>query len=503
MQPTNRKFHVLVGVVVLAAVAVGLWQALSGGSRLAELKRQLRAKGEKLTYAELVGRPVSDAPGPPLAFTNTNLIWDTNIHGLMETTGWAYQSNGLVIAVWQWATPAPPWIRRDGQGMATNSTMPQSWEALRVRLAEHSLTLATVRSIASVKQERPLVIPNYRARPPHRNEDRLPYWVTSLLGAAITLHLREGRLTEAFADYQTMRDLTRSHMPEGSLTDFGARSGGEEVLLRTTWAMLQATGWGDESLARLQKDWMEAPLFADFIKALEWERARGQRAFEICDKRSAEAGLWEALQDHNDVMGTRFYMPEPIFVALWARFFRGRDETTCLRTMQEQLELARLTERDKQGASALVAADGILARMKSKGLVQMLFVSDHTAYRCERAFSPALRRAVLREMAICAVALERHRLKHGSYPADLNQLVPAFLPSVPPDWMDGKPLRYQLEPYGRYKLWSVGLDGMDDGGDAQFAPMVEVWDYSYGKGSFKRSKDAVWPQALPVPKLAP
>jgi hypothetical protein len=63
-----------------------------------------------------------------------------------------------------------------------------------------------------------------------------------------------------------------------------------------------------------------------------------------------------------------------------------------------------------------------------------------------------------------AIAVERFRLAHsGNLPASLNDLVPAYLPSVPCDPFDGQPLRYKLLGPG-YVVYSIGSDMRDDGG---------------------------------------
>ncbi|MFN0129989.1 MAG: hypothetical protein ACKV19_25270 [Verrucomicrobiales bacterium] len=67
-------------------------------------------------------------------------------------------------------------------------------------------------------------------------------------------------------------------------------------------------------------------------------------------------------------------------------------------------------------------------------------------------------------LAEAACALEAYFRDHQSYPGSLEALVPAYLPAVPID-LDGLWIRYDLDPAnGRYKLWSIGEDGVDDGG---------------------------------------
>jgi hypothetical protein len=65
--------------------------------------------------------------------------------------------------------------------------------------------------------------------------------------------------------------------------------------------------------------------------------------------------------------------------------------------------------------------------------------------------------------AQAALAVERYRLTNGKLPSQLSDLVPAFLPSVPSDPFDGKPLRYKTLAKG-YVVYSVGDDCVDNGG---------------------------------------
>lgn len=65
------------------------------------------------------------------------------------------------------------------------------------------------------------------------------------------------------------------------------------------------------------------------------------------------------------------------------------------------------------------------------------------------------------EATLGLVAIKAFQLKHGKLPETLNELVPEFLPAVPMDDYDGKPLRYR--PAERL-LYSVGSNFKDDGG---------------------------------------
>jgi hypothetical protein len=63
-----------------------------------------------------------------------------------------------------------------------------------------------------------------------------------------------------------------------------------------------------------------------------------------------------------------------------------------------------------------------------------------------------------------ACALERSRLAEGEYPEKLDALVPRFMAKLPPDVMTGEPLHYRRTGDGRFVLYSVGMNGKDDGG---------------------------------------
>jgi len=62
------------------------------------------------------------------------------------------------------------------------------------------------------------------------------------------------------------------------------------------------------------------------------------------------------------------------------------------------------------------------------------------------------------------LALRAYRLEKGHYPANLKELAPEYLKTVPIDPFDGtQPLRYNLQGK-KYLLWSIGSDGVDNQG---------------------------------------
>ena len=62
-----------------------------------------------------------------------------------------------------------------------------------------------------------------------------------------------------------------------------------------------------------------------------------------------------------------------------------------------------------------------------------------------------------------AFALEAYRRDEGRYPAKLGALAPRYLRAIPGDLFGSGPLTYRPTKDG-YLLYSVGLNGEDDGG---------------------------------------
>lgn len=93
---------------------------------------------------------------------------------------------------------------------------------------------------------------------------------------------------------------------------------------------------------------------------------------------------------------------------------------------------------------------------------------------------PALGRANLsfamatsqREATVAGIALERYRRAHGTYPATLAELVPAYLTAIPLDPWDGKPIKYLPPDANRQTpiLYSVGENQIDNHGDGTLVP---------------------------------
>jgi hypothetical protein len=260
----------------------------------------------------------------------------------------------------------------------------------------------------------------------------------------------------------------------------------------------------------------------------------------LAQSSAATAILWEGLIDHAwtepqlvafdqwledarmDDQAIEAFRGERIMsLSLMENMLRGRMQATALDGNTEELASAELPgsrwswlqprgflHRSLVSISRL--NDHFIARLQSgdwtrftaegRGLDNLMQTADLTPLRpstlMAKQLAPALytaesklaRHEAIRRMARVAVALERHRLRHGAHPESLTALVPDFLSEIPLDPMTGTQfLRYQRLDDGTFNLWSVGLNGRDDGG-----VMTDRQSNHYQTG------DWVWPPAQPT-----
>ena len=76
----------------------------------------------------------------------------------------------------------------------------------------------------------------------------------------------------------------------------------------------------------------------------------------------------------------------------------------------------------------------------------------------------------MHDCARLVVALHQFRVRHGEWPPQLDELQPDLLIDLPRDPYDGAPLRYEVRD-NQPVIWSVGIDGVDQGGVFGANPM--------------------------------
>lgn len=304
-----------------------------------------------------------------------------------------------------------------------------------------------------------------------------------------------GRTNEAFADAQLAFRLADTLRDEPVLIGHLVRIASQSIALRTMWEGLVDHRWTDAQLAHWQADLGKLNFGVELRHAMAGERALGNRAIGFM--RRNPRMLFSI-----DVSGERGIMPPDspsVHVLPGGWFYR------------EQISYNRMF--DDYFVAALPSGEGkfdpALIRAKNAAMTDEL-KREHgpsRAFLRNRVFCtlllPAYDKTVLRtcqaqtftQLAIAACALERHWLVRGSYPESLAALAPEVAKQLPHDPMSGQPFHYERTADGRFRLWSVGWNGKDDGGTVALTgtPASKSRNLDFEQG------DWVWPRPSTPP----
>lgn len=135
--------------------------------------------------------------------------------------------------------------------------------------------------------------------------------------------------------------------------------------------------------------------------------------------------------------------------------------------LPQRLELV-LSEND-QGRTMSIFAPYVMG---------VIYIGDggYAFYSATKPVTYDGREKAFRDCAQTAIAIKRYQLAHGKLPDSLAQLVPTFIPEIPADPFNGKPLQYRQENEGFY-IYSVGPDLTDDGGIELNEKGQNLYDY--------------------------
>lgn len=504
------------GLITLLALfyAIENWR---GARAWKEVRDQLRAQGEPLSFAELV---------PPMPPEEENFAMTPHFRGFFDKSMSADGKTPVWSARWQESKlPEWPnklkgdrhwrlgehfelaWNRRAAelQNAPLQKESAQSEMEIRSRSTDQDqfegIDISTNTPSEAMRQllekSRPILdeIETAVRRPksqfPIHYEDNVSALLPHLanlkgLGRLFSLRalarLDAGDAAAALQDVLTTIRLAESLRNEPVLISGLVRIAILELAMQPIWQGLADRKWNAGQLRELQSR-LET---VDLLVAYQLS-ARGERIFaqDFCDLVERERNLGEmGMLDGSDDSHSFHYR-------LWNYAPKGwyvYNKAVIARLLADALPAINLVER-RFDAPKVKAYDADLDR-KLKGNVK-LFPARLIAPGLGRSPQKfALTQASV-DQAVIACALERHRLAHGSYPATLAELVPDYLTAVPHDIMDGQPLRYRLAD-GKFTLYSIGVNGTDDGGQAAFKEIRDGRSWQRDEG------DWVWsyPEAV-------
>ena len=317
-------------------------------------------------------------------------------------------------------------------------------------------------------------------------------------GAAWTNLLAQARLVTAWE----IEPVEISHLVLFGLTG---------MAFDTTWQALQFNRWPDEKLAALQREWQAVNFFTNLPMTAAFQRAS---AVQMCERTRKEPVM-------NGVSAAEFFKEaahSPRDAWREGKFFWEQkrwqsdgvfddERRLLLHYQQRELELRRaITAPDWSAMRALPGVTNLVLFTSRNMRMQSMFNMRLTGMAMQLGGSSLLGRAAeaetRRRIILTAIALERFRDQHGAYPKSLSELTENFLPMPPVDFMDGQPLRYQLADDERFTLYSVGLDGKDDGGKLPLQNEDEEFPVRRGRRGTAHAADIIWPRPATTNEVA-
>jgi len=300
--------------------------------------------------------------------------------------------------------------------------------------------------------------------------------VTQTLCSRAVIALHDGDKNAAWTNLMAATRLVSAWEPEPAEVSHLVRFADTALTFGALWQALQTNGWPDEKLLRLQQEWESVNFFTNLPEVVAFDRASTAAAFQQSRKEWRSGPFTPG-----EFINAWLHSPIGVWQEL-ERSYSQRDYANRGIYVDEKNALLSYRDREVEMRRAFQAPTWLEMRQLPAVTNEMFF---HSPFPGRRPLPTGTRRMiprlqsedatllgraakieVYRQLMITAIALERYRGKHGSYPQNLAELVPEFLKAVPADFMDGQPLHYRLADDGHFLLYSVGLDCVDDGGKA-------------------------------------
>ncbi len=479
------------GVLALLGICA-LWLAHERGkAHLAYVKQQLIAKGEKLAIAE-------NAPAIPTSGSNGAADFLHAAHALTSMDGNLLPARMKVVAP---GRARVAWR----QEQLPNEKESDLWPFVTAYVDNNRALLAEMHAAL----ERPAFMHQldfnrgFAMLLPHLAPQKS---AAQALNFAALVDLHQQRPDEAFTNLLDAVKFAQRGTNEPLLISQLVHIAIGAIAVSTTWEALEYPRWSEPQLAELQAAWQGVEFLQAMTRAAEMERAVGGDYFRegrmnirsLNDLGGVSSGsstgvfedFFKGIAEEPEKIGK--HCSDLYNLLAWPLWNSYPDEIFYLQSGEAWLEALRILAASNSIIPAKAhfdAAEKRLGQPKDKFIVSRLIAEASL-----NVMNKLGRAETQRQIVITAIALHRHKLRHGKFPADLAALVPEFLPAAPIDFMDGKPLRYRLQSDGTFLLYSVGEDGVDNGGDTGVLGVTS--------STWTSARDWVWPQAASPAEVA-
>lgn len=506
MNPFRRRLLIVLAVVATIVLVLPVAKYCWSRVVLRRLVGRLESQGERLT--------IDSIPRPQHAGARRTALEIANLLARIPTTA---NRNDLPFPM----RPVSPGLALPAETTDPGgdpATRANNWEALSRLVGECQGTLNAIQQLlggcealdfgGSSDPRSGFNQPNLTAI---RDLGRL------LMFSAVH-HLHQGNTAEAGRELVSLLTLIRCLRDETSAPWQQFRLMITSFALSLTWDFIQSGQVTEEQLSELQLAWASLEFLVPMERTIANERAWARALFaearsdpgrrrqmfqstSAAGRRSVPAlttsaattlsGIAEQLSATLERSGElmQLWTMETLWVLLWSY----DDERLALESSQNSLEALRSTRRGVPFDASLRGIEFRWGRrMSSDAPVSLSRFLSSQFVDPTRLLERAVVAVAQRELILTAISIRRFDLRENRWPTELGELLPTFLREVPRDPGDGRPLRYRLDTQGRPFLYSVGVDGLDQGGDAT-PPQGQSFGYSLWRGL-----DLVWPRVATV-----
>ena len=329
---------------------------------------------------------------------------------------------------------------------------------------------------------------NYTQRPasmislPHYN---LVQQLVSLLRLRACALLAASQADPALHDITLALRLQRAIASEPTLLGSAVDATCIRSLMQPIWEGLQARRWSAAQLTQLQAMLSGVDELAAYRRNAQAERASS--LLPVLDELREDKNLNNVAATTKAIREGNALPPGLSFIyRLYPRGWCDEGKAVVSRLDQryviDTIDVARHRIDARQCDIGIAVINGLPTNLRT--VVAKMELPMYDSFLERIAYTQTIV-----DQAVLACALEHHYLDRSSYPSSLEALAPVYLGHVPTDVIDGAPLHYELTSDGRYRLWSVGWDGLDEHGKIVWAKNTASIDSSRG--------DWVWQYAVP------
>lgn len=396
----SRAFRVCLGLAILA-LSVFAWQAYRKWHSIQSQMNTLRAEGLPLLVSEL-----DDYYEVPDGVADSTQAWMDALDVVRIT-----ESDETAKDL--------PWV---GYNLDPIPPPDERWDRfgpVRAFLTKNQKIVDSIRYAAS--QGGQVRFASYR----FNGTGYLP--IVRLMMLAAYFHLHDGDTVKAKQDILAIVALSEAIRGEISLVSQNTRTSIRNTALYVLTEDLIPHGeWADGELLEIQRTLRKLDDRPALVQSLNAERV-------LC---LGNTKLPATVQYSSTLKILAMF--DKLIVALNKSWFDANTMVAQLRTEATALE------------------QGVIERYRYPGVIDATNRLTHAIGRGAQA------NAIL-SSADAIIAIKRFQMKHNRLPMSLDKLVPEFLPAVPVDPFDGKPMRYRITD-SSVVVYSIADNKVDDNG---------------------------------------